>query len=163
MVLTDDNFVTIVEAVKQGRSIYDNIRKAIHFLIATNVGEIVTIFMGLLLGMNSPLLAIQLLWINLVTDSFPAIALGLEPEDKDVMNRKPKDSRKGIFSDGLWGKIFVEGTMLGMLTLLVYSFGNKYYGLEVGRTMAFVTLGMIEMVHSFNIRSEESIFKARII
>lgn len=162
MILTDDNFVTIVEAVKQGRSIYENIRKAIHFLIATNIGEIVTIFIGLLLGMNSPLLAIQLLWINLVTDSFPAIALGLEPEDKDIMNRKPKNARKGIFADGLWNKIIVEGTMLGILTLLVFSFGNKYYGLEVARTMAFVTLGMIEMVHSFNIRSEESIFKCGI-
>lgn len=159
MILTDDNFVTIVEAVKQGRSIYENIRKAIHFLIATNIGEIVTIFMGLLLGMNSPLLAIQLLWINLVTDSLPAIALGLEPEDKNIMNRKPKDARKGIFSDGLWGKIIVEGTMLGMLTLIVFSVGTKFFSLEVARTMAFVTLGLIEMVHSFNIRSDESIFK----
>ena len=131
MILADDNFVTIVEAVKQGRSIYENIRKAIHFLIATNIGEIVTIFMGLLLGMNSPLLAIQLLWINLVTDSIPAIALGLEPEDKDIMNKKPKDKGKGIFSDGLWSKIIVEGTMLGALTLAVFSFGNKYYGLEI--------------------------------
>lgn len=163
MVLTDDNFVTIVEAVKQGRGIYENIRKAIHFLIATNIGEIVTIFMGLLLGMNSPLLAIQLLWINLVTDSFPAIALGLEPADKNIMNRKPKEARKGIFSDGLWGKIIVEGSMLGILTLVVFSFGNKYYGLEVARTMAFVTLGLIEMTHSFNIRSEESIFKAGLL
>lgn len=162
MILTDDNFVTIVEAVKQGRSIYENIRKAIHFLIATNIGEIVTIFMGLLLGMSSPLLAIQLLWINLVTDSFPAIALGLEPEDKDIMNRKPKDARKGIFADGLWNKIIVEGTMLGILTLLIFSFGIKFYGLEVARTMAFVTLGLVEMVHSFNIRSDESIFKCGI-
>lgn len=131
MILADDNFVTIVEAVKQGRSIYENIRKAIHFLIATNIGEIVTIFAGLLLGMNSPLLAIQLLWINLVTDSIPAIALGLEPGDKDIMNRKPKDARKGIFADGLWGKIIVEGTMLGVLTLLIFSFGSKFYGLEI--------------------------------
>lgn len=160
MILTDDNFVTIVEAVRQGRSIYDNIRKAIHFLIATNIGEIVTIFMGLLLGISSPLLAIQLLWINLVTDSFPAIALGLEPEDKNIMNKKPKDARKGIFADGLWGKIIVEGTMLGILTLLVFSFGTKYYSLEAARTMTFITLGLTEMVHSFNIRSEESIFKA---
>lgn len=113
--------------------------------------------------MNSPLLAIQLLWINLVTDSFPAIALGLEPEDKNIMNRKPKDARKGIFSDGLWSKIIVEGTMLGILTLLIFSFGNKYYGLDTARTMAFVTLGLIEMVHSFNIRSEESIFKCGIL
>lgn len=112
--------------------------------------------------MNSPLLAIQLLWINLVTDSFPAIALGLEPEDKNIMNRKPKDARKGIFSDGLWGKIIVEGSMLGILTLVVFSLGNKLYGLDIGRTMAFVTLGLIEMVHSFNIRSEESIFKCGI-
>ncbi len=159
MILTDDNFVTIVEAVKQGRSIYDNIRKAIHFLIATNIGEIVTIFLGLLLGMNSPLLAIQLLWINLVTDSLPAIALGLEPEDKNIMNRKPKDSKKGIFSDGLWSKIVVEGTMIGVLTLLIFSIGNKLYNIDTARTMAFVSLGLIEMVHSFNIRSEGSIFK----
>ena len=100
MILTDDNFVTIVEAVKQGRSIYENIRKAIHFLLSTNIGEKVTIFLGLLLGINTPLLAIQLLWINLVTDSLPAIALGLEPEDKNIMNKKPKDSKKGVFSDG---------------------------------------------------------------
>ena len=162
MILTDDNFVTIVEAVKQGRNIYDNIRKAVHFLIATNIGEIVTIFLGLILGMNAPLLAIQLLWINLVTDSIPAIALGLEPEDKNIMNRKPKSSKSGIFSDGLWNKIIVEGTMIGVLTLLIFSIGNKLYGLEVARTMAFVSLGMIEMVHSFNIRSEESIFKVGI-
>ena len=161
MVLADDNFVTIVEAVKQGRNIYDNIRKAIHFLISTNIGEIVTIFVGLLLGLKSPLLAIQLLWINLVTDSLPAIALGLEPEDKDIMNRKPRDSKKGIFADGLWSKIFLEGTMLGVLTLFAFSIGNKLYGIEVGRTMAFVALGMLELVHSFNIKSEESIFKVR--
>ena len=104
MILTDDNFVTIVEAVKQGRGIYENIRKAIHFLIATNIGEIVTIFIGLILGMNSPLLAIQLLWINLVTDSFPAIALGLEPDDKNIMNKKPKDSRKRNLFRWIMGK-----------------------------------------------------------
>lgn len=161
MVLADDNFVTIVEAVKQGRNIYDNIRKAIHFLISTNVGEIVTIFIGLLLGLKSPLLAIQLLWINLVTDSLPAIALGLEPVDKDIMNRKPRDNKKGIFAEGLWSKIFLEGTMLGMLTLFAFSLGNNLYGLEVGRTMAFMALGMLELVHSFNIKSEESIFKVR--
>ncbi len=140
MILTDDNFVTIVEAVKQGRTIYDNIRKAIHFLIATNIGEIVTICAGLILGMNSPLLAIQLLWINLVTDSFPAIALGLEPEDENIMNKKPKDAKKGIFADGLWGKIIVEGTMLGALTLLVFSLGNRYYGLEVRKNNGICNL-----------------------
>ena len=159
MVLTDDNFVTIVEAVKQGRNIYDNIRKAIHFLIATNIGEIVTIFMGLVLGLKSPLLAIQLLWVNLVTDSLPAIALGLEPPEKDIMNRKPTDNRKGIFADGLWNKIIVEGIMIGMLTLVAFSIGNKYYGVEVGRTMAFVAIGILELIHSFNIKSEQSIVK----
>ena len=143
MILVDDNFVTIVEAVKQGRNIYDNIRKAIHFLIATNIGEIVTIFVGLVLGLKSPLLAIQLLWINLVTDSLPAIAIGLEPPEKDIMERKPIDSKKGIFADGLWSKIILEGIMLGMLTLIAFSIGNKYYGLEVARTMAFISMGVL--------------------
>lgn len=163
MILTDDNFVTIVKAVKQGRNIYDNIRKAIHFLIATNIGEIVTIFMGLILGFKSPLLAIQLLWVNLVTDSLPAIAIGLEPPEKDIMNRKPIARNKGIFSDGLWNKIIIEGIMIGMLTLVAFSIGNKYYGIEVGRTMAFIAIGMLELVHSFNIKSEQSIFKIGIL
>ena len=159
MILADDNFVTIVEAVKQGRNIYANIKKAIHFLIATNIGEIVTIFVGLLLGLKSPLLAIQLLWVNLVTDSLPAIALGLEPAEKDIMNKQPVNSRKSIFADGLWNKIVVEGIMIGMLTLLAFSVGNKYFGLEVGRTMAFISIGILELVHSFNVKSEKSIFK----
>ena len=163
MILVDDNFVTIVEAVKQGINIYDNIKKAIHFLIATNIGEIVTIFMGLLLGMKSPLLAIQLLWVNLVTDSLPAIALGLEPAEKDIMKRKPIDSKKGIFADGLWNKIITEGIMIGMLTLIAFSIGNKYWGLDVGRTMAFISIGILELVHSFNIKSEKSIFKIGIL
>ena len=159
MILNDDNFVTIVDAVKQGRNIFDNIKKAIHFLIATNIGEIVTIFVGLLLGVKSPLLAIQLLWVNLVTDSLPAIALGLEPPEKDIMNRPPRDSRKSIFADGLMGKIVVEGFMIGMFTILAFFIGNRYYGIEVARTMAFISLGMLELIHSFNVKSEESIFK----
>ena len=159
MILTDDNFCTIVEAVKEGRNLFCNIKKAIHFLIATNIGEIVTILMGLVLGLKTPLLAIQLLWINLVTDSLPAIALGLEPADKNIMNKKPRDPKKSLFADGLWGRIFSEGIMLGMLTLCAFSLGNKLYGLEVGRTMAFVALGVLELVHSFNIKSEQSILK----
>ncbi len=159
MILNDDNFVTIVDAVKQGRNIFDNIKKAIHFLIATNIGEIVTIFVGLLLGVKSPLLAVQLLWVNLVTDSLPAIALGLEPPEKDIMNRPPRDSRKSIFADGLMGKIVVEGFMIGMFTILAFFIGNRYYGIEVARTMAFISLGMLELIHSFNVKSEESIFK----
>ena len=162
MILADDNFVTIVEAVKQGRNIFDNIKKAVHFLISTNIGEIVTIFMGLLLGLKSPLRAIQLLWINVVTDSLPAIAIGLEAPDKNIMNQKPRNSRKSIFADGLWSKIILEGIMLGMLTLVAFSVGNNLYGLEVGRTMAFVSMAMLELVHSFNVKSEESIFKVGI-
>lgn len=162
MILVDDNFVTIVEAVKQGRNIYDNIRKAIHFLISTNIGEIVTIFMGLILGFESPLLAIQLLWINLVTDSLPAIAIGLEEPEKDIMERKPVSLKKGIFADGLWSKIILEGIMLGMLTLIAFSIGNKFYGVEIGRTMAFISMGLLELIHSFNIKSEKSIFKSQI-
>ena len=163
VILADDNFITIVEAVKQGRNIYDNIKKAIHFLLATNIGEIVTIFMGLVLGFKSPLLAIQLLWVNLVTDSLPAIALGLEPAEKDIMNRKPVNSRKGLFADGLWSKIITEGILIGALTLVAFSIGNKWYGLEVGRTMAFVAIGVLELVHSFNIKSDKSIFKVGIL
>ena len=162
MVLTDDNFVTIVEAVKYGRTIFSNIRKAIHFLIATNVGEIVTIFLGLLIGMKSPLLAIQLLWINLITDSLPAIALGLENPDKNVMSEKPRNPKKSIFADGLWGRIIVEGSMIGILNLFAFTIGTSLYGLEIGRTMAFISLGLSELIHSFNIRTDESIFKVGI-
>ena len=162
MILTDDNFVTIVEAVKQGRNIFDNIKKAVHFLIATNIGEIVTIFMGLLLGLKTPLLAIQLLWINLVTDSIPAIALGLEPAEEGIMHRKPRNSKKGLFADGLWNQIIIEGIMIGMLTLFAFSLGNNLYNVEVGRTMAFVSLGLLELIHCFNIKSEQSIFKTGI-
>ena len=163
MVLTDDNFCTIVEAVKEGRGLFENIKKAIHFLLATNIGEIVVVFMGLVLGLKTPLLAIQLLWINLVTDSLPAISLGLEKNDSNIMNKKPRNPKKGLFADGLWTMIFTEGIMIGCLTLFSFSLGNKLYGLEVGRTMAFVSLGMLELVHSFNIKSEQSIFKIGIL
>lgn len=159
IILTDDNFVTIVEAVKQGRNIYDNIKKAVQFLLSTNIGEIVTIFVGLILGLKSPLLAIQLLWINLVTDSLPAIALGLEKPEKDIMQRKPIDSKKGIFANGLWNKIILEGTMIGVLTLVAFSIGNKYYTLEVARTMAFLSIGFLELIHSINVKNEKSIFE----
>ena len=162
MILADDNFVTIAGAVKTGRHIFDNIKKAIHFLLATNVGEIVVVFLGLLFGLESPLLAIQLLWVNLVTDSLPAIALGMEPAEEDIMNRKPESIKKGLFAGGMWSKIFVEGTMIGLLTLIAFTIGNKFYSVEVGRSMAFVALSMLELVHSFNIKSEESIFKVGI-
>ena len=94
-----------------------------------------------------------------MTDSLPAIAIGLEPPEKDIMKRPPIDNKKGIFADGLWNKIVIEGIMLGVLTLIAFGIGNKYYNLEVARTMAFVSLGLLELVHSFNIKSEQSIFK----
>lgn len=131
-------------------------------MLATNVGEIVAIFFGLLLGLDSPLLAIHLLWINLVTDSLPAIALGMEPMDKHIMKNKPKGVNQSLFADGLWGKIFVEGAMIGILTLLAFSIGNKFYGLTTARTMAFASLSMLELVHSINIKTERSLFKTNI-
>lgn len=145
MILADDDFVTIVEAVKNGRCIYDNIKKAIHFLISTNVGEIVAMLLGIILGLDSPLLAIQLLWVNLVTDSFPAIAIGLEPEDKKIMYKKPNDSKKGIFSDGLWEKIFVEGIMIGVLTLFAFNLGTRLYGLEVRKNVCICLIKFIRI------------------
>lgn len=130
-------------------------------MLATNVGEIVAIFFGLLLGWDTPLLAIQLLWINLVTDSLPAIALGMEPMEENIMDRKPVDQKKGLFADGLWGRIFIEGSMIGILTLLAFSIGNNLYGLTVGRTMAFASLSILELVHSINVKTEKSIFKIK--
>lgn len=162
MILTDDNFVTIIEAVKEGRRIYNNIKKSVHFSISTNVGEIVTMFMGLLLGFDAPFVAIQLLWINFVTDSLPGIALGLEPMEVDIMNKKPKRVNESLFAGGLWGKIIIEGIMIGTLTLFIFALGKRLYGLQVGRTMAFFALSALELVHSFNIKSEESIFKTGI-
>ena len=159
MILTDDNFITIIEAVKEGRHIYENIKKTVHFSIATNVGEIVAMLMGLLLGMDTPFVAIQLLWINLVTDSLPGIALGLEPMDADIMRKRPKKINESLFADGLWGKIIIEGIMIGVITLFTFNLGTNLYGLQVGRTMAFFVLSSLELVHSFNIRSESSIFK----
>ncbi len=158
MILTDDNFSTIVEAVREGRGIYANIKKAVHFLLSSNIGEIITIFMAIFFGWKSPLLAIQLLWVNLVTDSFPAIALGLEPTENDVMKQKPIKSYQSIFTNGLWQRIIIEGAMIGMLSLIAYGIGNVYYNLPVARTMAFATLSITQLVHVFNMRSEKSVF-----
>lgn len=163
MILTDDNFATIVEAVRQGRGIYANIKKAVQFLLSSNIGEIITIFMGLMFGWSTPLVAIQLLWVNLVTDSLPAIALGLDPVDKFIMERPPINSRKGLFADGLGITIALEGCMIGALALVAFSVGANIfdvYGGEpiIGRTMAFAVLSLSQLVHSFNMRSERSVF-----
>lgn len=167
MVLTDDNFATIVAAVKEGRGIYSNILKSVHFLLSSNIGEILTIFIGIILGWPSPLLAIHLLWVNLVTDSLPAIALGLDPASDELMHHSPRDPKKSLFADGLWLKIAIEGCMIGGLALLAFSIGRNLYDITteplIGRTMAFAVLSMSQLVHAFNMRSEHSIFSIRLL
>lgn len=159
MILTDDNFKTIVEAVREGRSIYANIGKAVHFLISTNIGEIIAIFMAIFFGWKSPLLAIHLLWVNLVTDSLPAIALGLELPEENIMQKKPVNNNQGLFDQELWQRILIEGAMIGLISLISYGLGNIYYDLEVARTMAFCTMSISQLVHVFNIKDERSVFK----
>jgi Ca2+-transporting ATPase len=160
MTLTDDNFATIVEAVREGRSIYDNIRKAVGYLLGTNIGEVLTVFLAMLIWRTSPLLSMQLLWINLVTDSLPAIALGMEPVESDVMERMPKPKNEGIFSGGLGVKVAVQGLMFCALTLIGFWLGQVMLGgsVEEGRTMAFIILAFTQVVHSFNMRSTRSLF-----
>ena len=160
MTLTDDNFATIVEAVKEGRGIYANIKKVVSFLLGTNIGEVVAVFIAMLLWHRSPLLSMQLLWINLVTDSLPAIALGMEPVEKDVMNRKPKPKNEGIFANGLGIRIILQGILFGVLTLIAYFIGDSLTGNEaVAQTMAFMTLSLSQILQAFNMRSDRSLFK----
>lgn len=160
MTLTDDNFATIVEAVKEGRGIYANIKKVVGFLLGTNIGEVVAVFVAMLLWHKSPLLSMQLLWINLVTDSLPAIALGMEPVEKDVMNRKPKPKDEGIFANGLGVRIILQGILFGALTLVGYYIGLNWTGTEAGgQTMAFMTLALSQILQAFNMRSDKSLFK----
>ena len=158
MVLLDDNFATIVSAVREGRGIYDNIEKSVHFLLSCNIGEIITIFVAILLGWPSPLVAVQLLWVNLVTDSLPAIALGLEPPEKDIMYRPPVRPGSSFFGNGLWLKIILEGLLIGGLALTAFLLGTSY-SLDVGRTMAFAVLSLSQLFHSFNMRSHKSLFR----
>mgnify|MGYP000051946816 FL=1 len=163
MVLTDDNFATIIYAVREGRSIFSNIKKAVQFLLSSNIGEILTVFSGIMFGWSSPLTAIQLLWVNLVTDSLPAIALGLDTPDRDIMDKPPRSPKKGLFADGLWLTIIFEGLMIGALALLAFTIGaNIFGGITAGRTMAFAVLSISQLVHAFNMRSEHSVFKAGI-
>lgn len=157
MILTDDNFATIVSAVKEGRGIYDNVKKAVHFLLSSNIGEILTIFVAILFGWPTPLVAVQLLWVNLVTDSLPAISLGVEPTAKDIMKKKPVPPSKGMFADGLAAKIVAEGIMIGSLALLAFVTGIRESNLITGRTMAFAVLSLSQLFHAFNMRSEYSL------
>ena len=160
MTLTDDNFATIVDAVREGRGIYANIKKVVGFLLGTNIGEVVTVFVAMLLWHKSPLLSMQLLWINLVTDSLPAIALGMEPVESDIMDRKPKPKDEGLFAHGFGIRIVLQGVMFGVLSLIAFYLGESMTGLnEGGQTLAFMVLALSQVVQAFNMRSEHSLFK----
>lgn len=162
MTLTDDNFATIVEAVREGRGIYANIKKVVGFLLGTNIGEVITVFVAMLLWHESPLLSMQLLWINLVTDSLPAIALGMEAVESDVMDRKPKPKNEGIFAHGLGVRVVLQGCMFAALTLIGYYLGKTWGGTVAhGQTLAFMILALSQIVQAFNMRSEHSLFKIR--
>ena len=188
VILTDDNFATIVSAVEEGRRIYDNILKVIQFLLSSNVGEVIVLFLATLLtpffakwfGITDVahleiLLPIHILWINLVTDSLPALALAFDPANEGIMKRKPAKPGKGVFTKGMTWRVIYQGVMIGLLTLVAFMIGlattkETINGLsldeskiEVGQTMAFITLAMSELVHVFNIRdNKKSIFKAKI-
>jgi len=152
MVLTDDNFATIVKAVEEGRRIFRNIKKVIQFLLSTNLSEVLTLFIGTMLGVMV-LYPVQILWINLVTDTFPALALGMEPAPENIMKRKPRSASESFLS-GIAGNIIANGAVMGALTLGVYFLALSNYGDPVAATsMAFMTLGLIQLFHSFNVRS----------
>ncbi len=165
MVLADDNFATIVSAVEEGRRIYDNIRKAIQYLLSSNLAEVFAIFIATLIGFTI-LEAPHLLWINLVTDSIPALALGMEKAEGDIMRRKPRDAKDGVFAGGMGFDVVFQGAVVALLTLTSYFIGHfmdtgnwNIETNEVGMTMAFLTLSMVEIIHSFNMRSRrKSVF-----
>lgn len=160
MTLTDDNFATIVDAVQEGRGIYANIKKVVGFLLGTNIGEVITVFMAMILWHKSPFLSMQLLWINLVTDSLPAIALGMEPVEKDVMEQKPKPKDESLFAHGFGLRIILQGIMFGILALTAFRLGeNKTGVLAGGQTLAFMVLALSQIIQAYNMRSEHSLFK----
>ena len=160
MILTDDNFATIVSAVAQGRGIYANIKKAIHYLLSCNIGEILTIFAATVLGFHQmPLVPVQLLWLNLVTDSLPALALGMEPAEEDVMEQRPRDASAPLFDKKFSLRLIWQGAMVGVLTLLAYFLGEYVLSdpgeaYQAANTMAFATLTLCQLFHAFDVRSE---------
>ena len=162
MVLADDNFATIVGAVEEGRRIYDNIRKAIQFLLGSNMSEVISIFVATLIGFTI-LKPVHLLWINLVTDCFPALALGMEKAEPGIMKRKPRPANEGVFAGGMGFDVAYQGLMVSALTLISYFIGAHIGGAhgaldpaEHGMTMAFLTMSMAEIFHSFNMRSQRA-------
>ena len=165
MVLADDNFATIIVAVEEGRKIYDNIRKAIQFLLASNMSEVIAVFVTSLMGFNL-MKPVHLLWVNLITDTFPAVGLGLEAGDPDIMKRPPRPSGESLFARGLGKNCVIQGVAVAIITIISYVVGEifengtfNFTTSEDGMTMAFLTLSMAEIFHSFNLRSlEKSIF-----
>ena len=169
MILTDDNFATIVRAIETGRNIYSNIRKAVLYLVSCNAGEIVSVFSAVLFGYPIPLLPIHILWINLITDTFPALALGMDPGDPNVINEKPRDPNEGLFARGRKQSLVLNGVLIGVLAIAAFFIGMARGGaegasdaaaLQLGRTMAFATLSLSQLFHAFNLRSQtKSIFQ----
>ena len=171
MTLTDDNFATIVHAVREGRGIYANIKKVVGYLLGTNIGEVITVFLAMIFWHQSPLLSMQLLWINLVTDSLPAIALGMENVEEGVMNEKPKPKNEGLFANGFGVRIVLQGIMFALLTLTAFWIGcgcsfseiqnlaADSHELHRGETMAFLVLALCQIVQAYNMRSDKSLFK----
>ena len=153
MILTDDNFATIVSAVEEGRRIYDNILKVIQYLLSTNVGEIFLLLVTSIFNLGIPLLPIHILWVNLVTDSLPALALSVDSPEKGIMNRKPRNSKKGFMTKGMIWRVMYQGTMIGAIPLVAYIVGLHDGGEVLGRTMAFSTLMFAELVHVRNLHS----------
>jgi Ca2+-transporting ATPase len=153
MVLTDDNFATIVSAVEEGRRIYDNILKAIQFLLSTNIGEIFLLLVTSIFNLGNPLLPIQILWVNLVTDSLPALALSVDPAEKGIMNRNPRNSKKGFMTNGMVWRIMYQGIMIGAIPLAAFMIGLREQGVVLGQTMAFATLMFAQLVHVRNLHS----------
>lgn len=159
MTLTDDNFATIVDAIQEGRGIYANIKKVVGFLLGTNIGEVIAVFTAMLLWHKSPFLSMQLLLINLVTDSFPAIALGMEPVESNIMQQKPKSKEEGLFAHGFGIQIVLLGCLFGILTLIAFRIGEDTTGmLAGGQTMAFMVLSLSQVVQAFHMRSGRSLF-----
>jgi Ca2+-transporting ATPase len=160
MTLTDDNFSTIVTAVKEGRGIYANIKKVVGYLLGTNIGEVLTVFFTMLIAKETPLLPMQLLWINLVTDSLPAIALGMEAVEDDVMDAKPKPKDEGIFAGGLGARVVLQGAIFALITICAYFIGKSTgLGETGGQTAAFLVLALTQIFQAYNMRSGKSLFK----
>jgi Ca2+-transporting ATPase len=160
MTLTDDNFATIIAAVKEGRGIYNNIKNVVGYLLGTNIGEVVCVFMVMLLWKEPALLSMQLLWVNLVTDSLPAVALGMEPVDEAVMSAKPKPKNESLFAHGFGMRIVLMGIMFGVLPMIGFKAAYMQTGhLESAQTLAFMVLALSQVVQSYNMRSEKSLFK----